>query len=129
MSFLAFDGWARYHTKNSAKNKLQKSTPKHRIHQTTQSPRRGHFKYPSFFSWGRGSGGVKSAGVSQSVRETGRDESQSVPSPENSSKQGIWSSQIFRDLSQVVRRTPRDTPVHLYTQTSPGQIFRFDMRP
>ena len=31
---------------------------------------------------GEGSGGVKSAGVSQSVRETGRDESQSVPSPE-----------------------------------------------
>ena len=27
-------------------------------------------------------GGAKSAGVSQSVRETGRDESQSVPSPE-----------------------------------------------
>ena len=27
-------------------------------------------------------GGVKSAGVSQSARETGRDESQSVPSPE-----------------------------------------------
>ena len=34
------------------------------------------------FSWGRGSGGVKSAGVSQSVRETGRGESQSVPSPD-----------------------------------------------
>ena len=34
-------------------------------------------------NWGRGSGGVKSAGVSQSVRETGRDKSQSVPSPEN----------------------------------------------
>ena len=32
--------------------------------------------------WVRGSGGVKSAAVSQSVRETGRDESQSVPSPE-----------------------------------------------
>ena len=32
--------------------------------------------------WGRGSGGVKSAAVSQSVRETDRDESQSVPSPE-----------------------------------------------
>ena len=31
---------------------------------------------------GRGSGGVGSAGVSQSVRETGRDEAQSVPSPE-----------------------------------------------
>ena len=34
------------------------------------------------FLWGRGSGGVKSAGVSQSVRETGRDESQSVPCQE-----------------------------------------------
>ena len=31
---------------------------------------------------GRGSGGVKSAGIYRSVRETGRDESQSVPSPE-----------------------------------------------
>ena len=31
---------------------------------------------------GRGSGGVKSAGVSRSVRETGRDESQSAASPE-----------------------------------------------
>ena len=31
----------------------------------------------------------------------------------NSSKQGIWSSQFFRDLFQVVRRTPRDTPVPL----------------
>ena len=37
---------------------------------------------PVPFFWGRGSGGVKSAGVSQSVRKTGRDESQSVPSPE-----------------------------------------------
>ena len=35
---------------------------------------------PSF--WGRGSGGVQSTGVSQRVRATGRDESQSVPSPE-----------------------------------------------
>ena len=32
--------------------------------------------------WGRGSGGVKSTGVSQSVRVTSRDESQSVPSLE-----------------------------------------------
>ena len=31
---------------------------------------------------GRGSGGVESAGVSQSVRETRRDETQTVPSPE-----------------------------------------------
>ena len=30
------------------------------------------------FNWGRGSGGVKSTGVSQSVRETSRDESQNV---------------------------------------------------
>ena len=42
--------------------------------------------------------------------------------PKNSSKQEIWSSQIFRDLSQVVRRTPRDTPVPLYTRTSPWPI-------
>ena len=35
-----------------------------------------------FFCWERGSGGVQSTGVSQSVRETGRDESQSVLSPE-----------------------------------------------
>ena len=33
-------------------------------------------------NWKRGSGGVQSTGVSQSVRETGRDESQSVLSPE-----------------------------------------------
>ena len=33
-------------------------------------------------NWGRGSGGVKSTGVSQSVRETGRDASQCVLSPE-----------------------------------------------
>ena len=46
---------------------------------------------PAFSSfseiWERGSGGVKSAGVSLRVRETSRDESQCVPSPEkNSSK-------------------------------------------
>ena len=29
----------------------------------------------------------------------------------NSSKQGMWSSHFFRDLSQAVRRTPWDTPV------------------
>ena len=32
----------------------------------------------NYYNWGRGSGGVQSAGVSQSVRETGRDESQNV---------------------------------------------------
>ena len=35
------------------------------------------------FSWERASGGVKSTGVSQSVRETSRDKSQSALSPEN----------------------------------------------
>ena len=33
-------------------------------------------------NWERGSGGAQSTGVSQSVRETGRDESPSVPFPE-----------------------------------------------
>ena len=32
---------------------------------------------------------------------------------------GNWSSQFLRDLSQVVPRTPQDTPVPLYTRTSP----------
>ena len=61
-------------------------------------------------------------GVSQSVRETSRDESQVFPPQRNSSKRGIWSSQFFRDLSQVVGRTPRDTPVPSYTNTSPFPI-------
>ena len=34
--------------------------------------------------------------------------------------EGFWSSQLLMDLSQVVRRTPRDTPVPLYTGTSPS---------
>ena len=72
--------------------------------------------------WERGSGGVESTGVSQRVKVTGRDESQSVPSPQNSLKQEIWSSHFLRDPSQVVRRTPRDTPVPLYTRTSPWPI-------
>ena len=37
----------------------------------------------------------------------------------NSSKREIRSSQFFRDLSQFVRRTPRDTPVPQNTRTSP----------
>ena len=67
-------------------------------------------------SWERESGGVQSAGVSQRVRVTGRDESQSVPSPEKLLK--TWDLELpnfLRDLSQVVRRTPRDTPVCLCT--------------
>ena len=39
---------------------------------------------------------------------------------ENSLQQGIWSSLFWRDLSQVVRRTPWDTPVPFYTRTSPS---------
>ena len=41
------------------------------------------------------------------------------PPQKSSSKQGIWSSQFLRDLSQIVRRTLRDTPVPLYTRISP----------
>ena len=69
--------------------------------------------------WGRGSGGVKSTGVSQRVRETNRDESQCVPSPEKLFKtRDLELPQFLRDLSQVVRCTPWDTPVPLYTRTS-----------
>ena len=39
-------------------------------------------RFPGNKTWERGSGGVQSTSVSPSVRETGRDESQSVPSPE-----------------------------------------------
>ena len=38
---------------------------------------------------------------------------------DDSLKQGIWSSHFCRDLSQVVRCTPWDTPVPFYTRTSP----------
>ena len=62
-------------------------------------------------NWGRGSGGVKSTSLSQNLRETCRDESQCVSAEKESSKQGMWSSQSLRDLSQVVGRTPRDAPV------------------
>ena len=56
------------------------------------------------------------------MRETSRDESQNVLSTQKLIKREIWSSQFSRDLSQVVRRTPRDTPVPLYTRTSPWPI-------
>ena len=65
-------------------------------------------------NWGRGSGGVKSTDVSQSVRETSRDQSQRVPSPEK-----LFKTRDLGDLSQLVGRTPGATPVPLYTRTSP----------
>ena len=74
---------------------------------------------PRPLCWERGSGGVRSAGVSQSVRDTSRDESQNVLSTPKLFKTRDLELPIFRDLSQVVRRTPRDTPVPLYTRTSP----------
>ena len=46
----------------------------------------------------------------------------SLPKKKNSSKQRIRSSQVLRDLSQVVRCTPWHTPVPLYTRTSPWPI-------
>ena len=64
-------------------------------------------------------GGVQSTGVSQSVRETSRDESQNVLSTQKLFKTRDLELPNFLDLSQVVRRTPRDTPVPLYTRTSP----------
>ena len=36
----------------------------------------------------------------------------------NSSKEGIWSSKFWRDLSQIDGRTPRDTHVPLYTRAT-----------
>ena len=49
-----------------------------------------------------------------------------ISPPKNSSKQEIWSSQFFRDLSQVVRLTPRETPVPLYTRTSQWPIVSWE---
>ena len=57
------------------------------------------------------SGGVQSTGVSQRVRATGRDESQSVPTPEKVFETWDLELPFLRDLSQVVRCTPRDTLV------------------
>ena len=45
------------------------------------------------------------------MRATDSHESQSVPSPEKSSRQGIWDSRIQMDLSQVVGCILRGTPV------------------
>ena len=68
-------------------------------------------------SGGKGSGGVKSAGVSQSVREIGRDESQSVPSPEKLFKTRDLELPIFE--GSVPSCSPHSagytrTSVHLY---------------
>ena len=67
----------------------------------------------------RGSGGVQSAAVSQSVRGTRRDEPPSAPFPEKPFKTRDLELPFLRDLSQVVGRTPWDTPVPFYTRTSP----------
>ena len=54
--------------------------------------------------------GVQSTGVSQRVRRTRWDDSQSVPSKRNSSTQGICSSHFLKDLSQAVDHTQWETP-------------------
>ena len=69
-------------------------------------------------NWGRGSGGVRSAGVSQSVRETGRDESQSVASPEKFFKTRDLEFPIFE--GSVPRCSPHSTG---YTCTSVHPYF------
>ena len=51
----------------------------------------------SAVAWDRESGGAQSTGVSQRVRVTGRDESQSVPFPEKLFKKGIWRSHFLRE--------------------------------
>ena len=56
-------------------------------------------------------GGIKSTSVSQSGRETSRDAYQNVLSTQKLFKTRDLELPIFRDLSQFVRRTPRDTPV------------------
>ena len=61
------------------------------------------------------SAGVKSAGISQSVRETGRDESQSVPSPENLFKTRDLELQIFE--GSLPSCSPHSAG---YTRTSVG---------
>ena len=66
---------------------------------------------------GRGSGGVKSTGVSQSVRETSRDESQCVPSPEKLLQNKGFGAPIFE--GSLPRSSPHSagyarTSVHPY---------------
>ena len=71
-------------------------------------------------SWGRGSGGVKSTGVSQSVRETSRVESQNVLSNQKLFKNKGFGAPNFLGISpELFAAPPRDTPVPLYTRTSP----------
>ena len=73
--------------------------------------------------WGRGCGGVKSAGVSQRVRETGRDESQSVPSPEKLFKTRDLELPIFE--GSVPSCSPHSVG---YTRTSVHPYFPFAKR-
>ena len=77
-----------------------------------------------FFCWGRGSGGVESTGVSQSVRETSREKCQRVPSPEELFQTRDLELPIFEgSLPSGLPHPPRDTPVPLYTCTSLWPIF------
>ena len=48
---------------------------------------------------------------------TGRDESQTVSTPEKLFRTSDLELPFLRDLSQAVRHTPRDTPVPFYTRT------------
>ena len=85
---------------------------------------RARFQTPSSVSFfGRGKVGVYK--VQAHPREWGWLEGTNpkvLPPQKKSLKLGIWSSHFSRDLSQVVRRTPQDTPVPLYTRTSPSPI-------
>ena len=73
---------------------------------------------------GGGSGGVRSAGVSQSVGETGRDKSQSVPSPEKLFKIRDLELPIFEgSLPSCLPHSARytRTSVHLYFPVAKGR--------
>ena len=82
--------------------------------------------------WGRGSGGVKSTGVSQSVRETSRDESQNVLSTQKLFKTRDLELPIFQGSLPI--RSPHSagytrTSVHPYFPVANLKIPLLDWKP
>ena len=69
--------------------------------------------------WVRGSGGVKSTDVSQTVRETSRDESQSVPYPERLCKTRDLELPIFLGISPKLFAALRRIHPYLCTPVLP----------
>ena len=67
------------------------------------------------FNWGWGSGGVKSTGVSQSVRETGRDESQNVRSTQKLFQNKRFGAPNFLGISPTLFAALRGIHPYLCT--------------